>query len=124
VITPDNPSNPDDQFLKNIKIDVLTFVGRHDPQIFLNWTLQLDKYFIWYNLTEPRKIKFAVMKLTSQASQYWTKLENIRVSRLQRPIETWDMMKDELKGKYVPLSFDDRLMDKWHKYTQVNKSAI
>ena len=32
-------------------------------------------------------------------------------------------MKDELKGKYVPLSFSDRLMDKGHQYTKGNKSA-
>jgi len=33
------------------------------------------------------------------------------------------MMKDELKGKYVPPLFSDRLMDKWHQYNQNNKSA-
>ena len=108
----DNPPNPDDQYLKNITIDVPTFDECHDPQLFLDWTLQLDKYFTWYNFTEPRKIKFAVMKLTGQASQYWTNLENICASRLQRPIKTWDMMKDDLKGKYVPPSFSDCLMDK------------
>ena len=66
----DNPSNLDDQFLKNIKIDGATFDRRHDPQFFLNWTHQLDKYFTWYNLTKPEKIKFTFMKLTGQASQY------------------------------------------------------
>jgi len=39
----DNLPNPNDQFLKNIKINVLTFDGHHDPQIFLSWTLQLGK---------------------------------------------------------------------------------
>jgi len=42
-----NPPNSDDQYPKNIKIDVPTFDGRHDPQLFLDWTLQLDKYFTW-----------------------------------------------------------------------------
>ena len=32
-------------------------------------------------------------------------------------------MKDELKDKYVPPSFSDRLMDKWHQYNQGNKSV-
>jgi len=32
-------------------------------------------------------------------------------------------MKDGLKGKYVPPSFSDCLMDKWHQYNQGNKSA-
>jgi len=30
--------------------------GCHDPQIFLEWTLQVDKYVTWHNLTELRKI--------------------------------------------------------------------
>ena len=66
----ENPSNLDDQFLKNIKIDVLTFDERHDLQNFLNWTLQLDKYFTLYNLTELKKVKFAAMKLTREGNQY------------------------------------------------------
>ena len=32
-------------------------------------------------------------------------------------------MKDELKDKYVPPSFNVRLMDKWHQYAQDNKSV-
>ena len=48
----DNPSNLDAQYLKNIKIDIPTFDGRHDTQLFIDWTLQLDRYFIWYELTK------------------------------------------------------------------------
>ena len=47
----------------------------------------------------------------------------MRAARNQEPIDTWRRMKDELKGKYVPPSFSARLMDKWHRYTQGNKSA-
>ena len=54
--------------LKSIKIDVPTFDGHHDPQFFLDCAQQVDKYFMWYNLTEPRKVKFVAMKLTGQAS--------------------------------------------------------
>jgi len=32
-------------------------------------------------------------------------------------------MKEELEIKYVPPSFNARLMDNWHQYTQGNKSA-
>ena len=54
--------DPDSQYLKNIKINVNNFDGRHDSQNFLNWT-QLDKYFTWYDLTEPKKVKFVAMTL-------------------------------------------------------------
>jgi len=65
-----DPSNPDAQYLKSIKIDVPTFDERHDSQFFLDWTLQLDRYFTWYKLTELKKVKFAIINLSGQASQY------------------------------------------------------
>jgi len=30
---------------------------------------------------------------------------------------------DELKGKYVPLSYYTRFLDKWHQFSQGDKSA-
>ena len=41
----ENTPNPDAQYLKSIKINVPNFEGRHDSQLFINWTLQLDRYF-------------------------------------------------------------------------------
>ena len=46
----DNSPNPDDQFMKSIKIDVPNFDGHHNSQLFIYWTLQLDKYFTCYDL--------------------------------------------------------------------------
>ena len=57
------------------------------------------------------------MKLSSQASQYWTNLENRRAARGRPPIDTWDRMKEELETKYVPSSFSAYLMDNWHQHT-------
>jgi len=59
-----DPSNFDAQYLNSIKIDVLTFDGHYDPQLFLDWTLKLDIYITWYELTEHRIVNFAAMKLS------------------------------------------------------------
>ena len=45
-----NSHNPDTQYLKSIKINVPNFNRRYDPQLFIDWTLQLDRYFTWYKL--------------------------------------------------------------------------
>jgi len=42
------------------------------------------------------------MKLSVQASQYWTNLENKRAVRGQLSIDTWNGIKEELEAKYVP----------------------
>jgi len=59
------------------------------------------------------------MKLTGQASKYWTNVESYE----HQPVETWTAMKDKLKGKYVSPSYYARLLDKWHRFSQGNKSA-
>ena len=51
-----NEQNPDAQYLKSIKIDVPTFDGRDDPELFLDWTQQIDKYFTWYDLMSLEKL--------------------------------------------------------------------
>jgi len=61
------------------------------------------------------------MKLSDQTSQYWANLENKRAVRGRPPIDTCDRMKEELEIKYVPPSFNARLIDIWHQYTQGNK---
>ena len=65
-----DPSNLNAQYPKSIKIDVLTLDERHDPQFFLHWTLQLDRYFTWYELTKLKKVKFATINLSGQAYKY------------------------------------------------------
>ena len=76
---------------------------------------------VW--ITESKKVKYAAMKLSGQASQYWTNLESRHAARGRPPIDIWDRMKEELEIKYVSPSFSARLMDNWHQYTQGNKST-
>lgn len=95
--------DPDEQYLKIIKLDVLTFDGHLDPQALPDWLQNIDRYFTLYRLNEPRKVRFAVMKLTKLASQYRTNFMTMRASRAKQPIETWISIKDKLKGKYVTL---------------------
>ena len=82
-----------------------TFDGRLDPQLFPDWLRSVNKHFTCYPLSEPRKIKFVEIKLTGQASQYWTNVENMRVARLQRLTDTWELMNDELKDKVCTTIF-------------------
>ena len=76
-----NARDSDDQYLKSIKLDIPTFDSRLDPQLFLEWLRHLDKYFTWYSFSEDGKVKFAIMKLTGQANQYWTNVKAMRASQ-------------------------------------------
>jgi len=53
----------------------------------------MDKYFIWYLLSEAEKVRFAIMKLAGQASQYWTNVKTSWKARFLSPMEIWFIMK-------------------------------
>jgi len=74
-------------------------------------------------MSESRKVRLAVMKLTGQAGQYWENLERMMRYRREDPVDTWESMKEKLMLKYVPPSFSQQLLDKWNRWTQGNKSA-
>ena len=99
------------------------YLGQSDPQIFLNWLHNIDKCFTQYPFSESEKVRFAITELIGQASQYWTDLISMRASHGQEPIDTWSYMKDELKGKYVPLHYYKYFLDKWRKISQGNKTT-
>ena len=71
-----NRYDEDEQYLKNIKVDVSNFDGRLDPQYYLDWVLSLDRYFKWYEMSQERQVRFAAMKLVGQAGQYWSNVKD------------------------------------------------
>ena len=42
--------------LWNITSEAHNFDGHLDPQIFLDWTSDVNYYFDWYNMSDERQI--------------------------------------------------------------------
>ena len=78
----------DAQYIKSVKVDAPSFDERLDPQVYINWQLAIDRYFRWHDMSESRKIRLAVMKLTGQAGQYWENLERMMRYRRENPADT------------------------------------
>jgi len=85
---PYNTADTNAQYIKSVKVDVFSFNGRLEPQVYIDWQLAMDCYFRWHDMSELRKIRFAVMKLTGQAGQYWENLEMMIRYRREDPMET------------------------------------
>jgi len=58
------------QYIKSVKVDAPSFVRRLELQAYIDWQLAMDRYFRWHDMSESRKIRLVVMKLTGQAGQY------------------------------------------------------
>ncbi|XP_038989081.1 uncharacterized protein LOC120112937 [Phoenix dactylifera] len=113
----------DDRILRCVRVEAPSFVGRMDPHEYLDWESDMNHYFEWYDMSEERKIRFAKMRLLGQAKYYWQNVERLILHRRQEPIRTWDEMKDKLREKYLPTSYQQRLLDQWQTLTWGNKSV-
>ena len=66
--------NPDDRFIKGVKVEAPTFDGQLDPTKFLDWVEGMDQYFkYYYGMSDERQVRFTKMKLRGKARLYWDK---------------------------------------------------
>ncbi|GFZ15759.1 hypothetical protein Acr_25g0001680 [Actinidia rufa] len=102
-----------------INVEAPTFDGRLDPKAFTDWIREMDHFFEWYNLSDDRKVRFAKMKLISRDKLFWQSTEQ----RRQPPVTDWVEMKEILREKYLPQSYQGDMLDKWNNLRQGSKPA-
>ena len=112
------PYNHEEQVMKGVKIEAPTFDGQLDPTKFIDWLADMDHYFEWYEMSDERRVRFAKMKLVSQAKLYWTNYERLMTRGHRVPVISWDEMKEVLKEKYVPVTYRQRMLDQWQRLNQ------
>jgi len=71
------PRINENDIIRRIKIDPLTFDGILDTKIFSDWMSDLDYYFDWYKFTEKSRIRFIRMRLIEPARIYWISVERV-----------------------------------------------
>jgi len=63
---PYNTKDTDAQYTKRVKVDTPSFNRRLDSQTYIDWQLATYRYFRWHDMSESRKIRFVMMKLTDK----------------------------------------------------------
>ncbi|KAG6788911.1 hypothetical protein POTOM_004989 [Populus tomentosa] len=58
---------PLDELTKRMKVDVLDFLGKLEPNAFEDWLTTIEDYFDWLAISEDRKVRYVRMKLKGHA---------------------------------------------------------
>ena len=109
--------------MRNIRVEAPTFDGSLEPKVYVDWVGDMDYYFEWYDMSEEWKYKFAKMRRVRLARLHWANLERTRRQQELPPITTWQDMKLKLKEKYLPESYNQKLLDQWNRIRQGNRSV-
>lgn len=103
---------------KKVRLEVIYFAGKIDYQVYLDWLASWDGYFTWYDVSDERKVKFAIIKLVGQAQICWRDVGNDCRLAEQPPIVMWDYMKQKIIRKYQPCDYEDEL---FHQLTNLRQ---
>jgi hypothetical protein len=100
---------------KKVRLEVLDFAGKIDYH-YVDWLASWDGYFAMYDVSDERRVKFAIIKLVGQALICWRNVGNDCQLAEQPPIVMWDYMKQKIKRKYQPCDYEDEL---FHQLTNL-----
>ncbi|KAI5334439.1 hypothetical protein L3X38_024572 [Prunus dulcis] len=103
--------DPDERVMKSVKADAPNFDGELNSKALLDWLATMDRYIEWHDMSEDRRVRFAKIKLVGQAGLFWTNVETQLERAGEEPIIHWGEMKERLKHKYLPLSYQQSLLD-------------
>jgi len=111
-----------DRNLGSIKLKILAFKGKTDPEAYLDWEKKVEMIFDIHRYSEEKKVKLVVVEFTDYAMVWWERLVVERRNR-ERPVSTWDELKTIMKKRYAPKHYYRELFNRLQMITQGNKSV-
>lgn len=74
-----------------------------------DWINGMEKFFDYEEMEDEKKVKFAVTKLVGHAALWWDGVQAERRSLGKQPIKNWSRMAAKLKGKFLPINYQQML---------------
>lgn len=112
-----------DDDLKNIKMAILAFQGRSDPEAYLEWEKKVELVFECHNYSESKKVKLAAIEFSEYAIIWWDQLTMSRRRNGERPVSTWAEMKAIMRKRFIPAYYHRELYQKLQSLTQGQRSV-
>ena len=94
--------NWEDNNLGSIKMKILSFQGRNDPEVYLEQEKKIELVFDCHNYFELKKVKLAAIEFSNYVIIWQDQLVLNRMRNREHPIETWEEMKTVMRKQFVP----------------------
>ncbi|GJR94339.1 hypothetical protein Tco_0266513 [Tanacetum coccineum] len=100
----------------NMRVDILVFGGRIQPDEFIDWIHIMERVFDYQKVHDVLKVKIVSIKLKKHASVCWEQLKLKRTHVNKPRIRTWEKMKQSTEEDSKELDshpvFDEELEKK------------
>jgi hypothetical protein len=109
--------------MRGIKIKVPTFIGKSDPDAYLEWETKIEQIFNCHTYTNLQKVQVAALEFKEYALVWWDQIVKDRRRYGEPQIETWEEMKRIMRRRFVPSYYNRELHNKLQRFTQGTKSV-
>ena len=87
----------------------------------MDWINELEEYFVYEDIRDPDRVKFAKEKMKSHAKIWWKEVQLERNRRGKEKMTRWDCMVDKLKKQFIPIDHELDLFKKMKGLKKVGK---
>ena len=100
---------PDMRFFKSVlgstskpRLEVSASAGGLNLEELIDWINEMNKCFDYEEMSEEKRVKFAVTRLKGHATLWWDGVQVERRRFGKQPIKNWNRMVAKLRGKFFP----------------------
>jgi hypothetical protein len=101
-----------------MKIDLPSFNWHLQIEDFLDWVMEVERFFDYMSIHEDRKVKLVAYKFKGGASTWWKKLQISRGRQGKGLVTSWLKMKWLLKARFLPPDFEQQLFQQYQECRQ------
>ena len=88
-----------------LRIKVSSYAGGLNLEELVDWINEMNNCFYYEEISEDKKVKFAVTKLKGHAALWWDGVQEERRRVGKQHIKSWTRMMAKLKGKFLPSDY-------------------
>ncbi|XP_010555985.1 PREDICTED: uncharacterized protein LOC104825361 [Tarenaya hassleriana] len=106
-----------------LKLKLPLFLGKVDPEAYLDWERRMDNIYECYSYSERKKVQYAAAQLAENALTWWDREVAERRRGHYAQVETWCEMKNLMRKRFVPPHFHRDLQRRYRRLAQGTRSV-
>jgi len=104
-------------------LSIPKFTGREDADAYLEWAEQFDQIFRVHNLSDKRCVNLASVEFSGYALTWWNQIQENQLVLGHEHINTWEEMKQVMRRRFVPSSYQHDLRNRLQMLKQGKRSV-
>ena len=106
------------------KINIPPFDGNDDPAVYIEWEDRVELLFQYCKILDSEKVPLATLAFTDYALSWWTASTKQRIRYNEYEITHWDALKEALRIRFVPPTYERDCKKKLQRLVQGSKSVV